>query len=263
MHPARAVLRLARLLWHLGQGLRTLRRVPPSALPLQRQQAIADWSRQALQILGVRLQVLGEAPATGPLLVVSNHISWLDILVLNAARPCRFVAKADVRHWPLIGRLVQASGTLFIERENRRDALRVVHRMAEGLRAGDVLAVFPEGTTGEGATVLPFHANLLQAALATHSPVQPAGLAYLHGHGQARLGEAPRHSAPVFVGDTTLLRSIWRTACATDLQATLHWGLPDTAQGRDRRRWAEALRQDVARLADMALESPEPVQPVT
>ena len=249
----RAAARLLRLTLHLLRGLHTLRTRFPQLDDAGRQEAIRRWSQQALRILGVHLQVLGEPPAAGPLLVVANHQSWLDIFVVNAARPCRFVSKADVKHWPVIGRLVAGAGTLFIEREKRRDALRVVHHMAEELQAGDVLAVFPEGTTGDGQGVLPFHANLLQAALATDSAIQPVGLAYLHGHGQALLGEAHRHEAPTYIGDTTLVTSLWRTACATDLQATVHWGEPDTALGRDRRAWAEALRTEVARLADQPL----------
>ncbi len=250
MSALRAAARLLRLTWHLRCGLRTLQHDFPGLDAAGRQEAIRDWSRQTLHILGVQLQVLGEPPTLGPLLVVANHMSWLDIVVLNSARPCRFVSKADVKDWPVIGQLVAASGTLFIEREKRRDALRVVHHMAERLQAGDVLAVFPEGTTGDGQGVLPFHANLLQAAVATDSAIQPVGLAYLHRDGQALLGEARRHDAPTYIGDTTLVASIWRTARATDVQATVHWGEPETAQGRDRRAWGDALRAEVARLAD-------------
>jgi 1-acyl-sn-glycerol-3-phosphate acyltransferase len=246
----RAAWRLAGLTLHLLRGLWILRWRFPHLDAVERQQTIGLWSAQALRCLGVHLQVLGVPPVAGPLLVVSNHVSWLDIFVLNASRPCRFVSKADVRHWPLIGRLVAGSGTLFIERESRRDALRVVHRMADCLQSGDVLAVFPEGTTSEGQGILPFHANLLQAALATDTPVQPVGLAYVQGRGQALHTEAPRHTAPVYAGQTRLLASLWRTAAALDLQATVHWGEPDAALGRDRRAWAHALRADVARLAD-------------
>lgn len=253
MRALRAVIRLARLTLHLWRGLRELDIRFPELSPSARRDAIQRWSHEALRILGVHLQVLGEPPTTGPLLVVGNHMSWLDIFVLNASRPCRFVSKADVRHWPWVGRLVAGSGTLFIERENRRDALRVVHHMAEHLRAGEVLAVFPEGTTGEGQGVLPFHANLLQAAVATHSPALPVGLAYVRGDGRAVPGEAPRHEAPLYIGDTTLVMSLWRTAMATDLQATVHWGEPDAAQGRDRRLWARALRHEVARLAGQSV----------
>ena len=90
----------------------------------------------------------------------------------------RFVSKADVKHWPVLGRLVDAADTLYLERERRRDAMRVVHRMSEALAAGDTVAVFPEGTTGEGRDLLPFHANLLQAAIATATPVQAVALRF-------------------------------------------------------------------------------------
>ena len=150
----------------------------------------------------------------------------------------------------MIGALVTGAGTLYIERESRRDAMRVVHHMAERLSLGEVLAVFPEGTTGDGTHVLPFHANLLQAALATDSPILPVGLAYLHGHGQARLGEARRHDAPTYIGDTTLLASIWRTVKAGNVCAELRYGPPQRAGGMDRRTWAQVLRRDIGAMLD-------------
>ena len=108
-----------------------------------------------LERLGVELELRGNPALAGPLLLVANHISWLDIIVLHAARHCRFVSKANVRHWPIIGSLATGAGTLYVERESRRDAMRVVHRMVAALQAGDVLAVFPEGTTGDGSRSCP------------------------------------------------------------------------------------------------------------
>src|SRR3569832_1870289 len=113
------------------------------------------------------------------MLLVANHISWLDILVVHAARHCRFVSKSEVKRWPLIGTLATGANTLNIERESRRDAVRVVHHMAEALRAGDVLAVFPEGTTSDGRALLPFHANLIQAAISAAAPVLPVALSFM------------------------------------------------------------------------------------
>lgn len=239
MRRLNAVVRLFRLVGHLFSGLRTLRRDFGGLTDEERQERVQQWSAYALEVLGVELEVRGSAPVLGPVLVVSNHVSWLDILVINAARPCRFVSKADVKSWPLLGRLVEEAGTLFIEREKRRDAVRVVHHLAESLRAGDVLAVFPEGTTGDGSSVLPFHANLLQAALSAHAPVLPVALGYVHAK------DGGLHDAPTYVGDTTLVASIWRTMCARDLVARLDFGLPQLAEGRDRRAWAEALREDI------------------
>ena len=239
MRRLNAVVRLFRLVGHLFSGLRTLRRDFGGLTDEERQERVQQWSAQALEVLGVELKVHGSPPVLGPVLVVSNHVSWLDILVINAARPCRFVSKADVKAWPLVGRLVEEAGTLFIEREKRRDAVRVVHHLAESLRAGDVLAVFPEGTTGDGSAVLPFHANLLQAALSAHAPVLPVALRYVDAK------DGGLHAAPTYVGDTTLVASIWRTLCARDLVARLDFGQPQLAEGRDRRAWAEALREDI------------------
>lgn len=206
----------------------------------QRQACIKQWSQQLLSILGVSLHVRGNTMAQGPALLVCNHISWLDIFVLYAVGHCRFVSKADVRRWPVIGRLTQGVGTLFIERNARRDAMRVVHQMAEQLTAGDVLAVFPEGTTSDGSTVLPFHANLLQAAIASHSAIQPIALEYINEQsGSPSL-------APVYIGQDSLLGSLWRTACANQVSVVVSMGKPQSANGRDRRTWSEHLRCEVA-----------------
>jgi len=198
---------------------------------------VQQWSQRMLCAMGVQLRVVGDAPPCGPLLVVANHVSWLDILVLNAARPARFVSKSDVKRWPLLGGLVAGAGTLFIERESRRDAMRVVHHMAEALLAGDVVAVFPEGTTGNGQSLLPFHANLLQPAVSTGSPVQPVGVAYRHPVS----GE--RSDAPVYVGDTTLVASIWRTLSAPNgVMAWVVHGEVLTGFESDRRVLAQEVR---------------------
>ena len=175
-------------------------------------------------------------------MMVANHLSWLDILVMNAAHPSRFVSKADAQHWPLLGSLITGAGTLYIERGNRRDAMRMVHHMAERLTLGDILTVFPEGTTGDGQALLPFHANLLQAAIAARAPVLPIALRFV------RKDSGEPHPAPIFVGETTLIGSIWATLNADGLQAVVRYGEPQHDQGRDRRVWANDLRDEIARL---------------
>lgn len=243
-----ALVRALRLVAHVLHGLWVVRRRFARLDEAQRAQAIQGWARRLLVILGVSLRTDGPPPAAGSL-VVANHVSWLDIMAVDAVHPCRFIAKADVHRWPLLGALVAGAGTLFIERSSRRDAMRVVHQVAERLRAGDVLACFPEGTTSDGSTVLPFHANLLQAALVTDQPVVPLGVAYRPaGASDAAL---QRHAAPVYVGDMTLLASLWRVLRARDLVVELRWGEPQRAHGRDRRTWAADLRAEVARLAGL------------
>jgi 1-acyl-sn-glycerol-3-phosphate acyltransferase len=163
-------------------------------------------------------------------------------MVLHAARHCRFVSKSELQHWPLVGTLATGAGTLFIERESRRDAMRVVHHMAECLRQGEVLAVFPEGTTGDGTQLLPFHANLLQAAISAEAPVQPVALHF------ADKATGAVSFAPCYVGDDTLVRSIWRTLSANGVVAVLNFGTLQLAQGRDRRTWASDLRTTIVEL---------------
>ena len=238
----RALGRLLRMLVHIGLGLWTIYRRFPALEQDARDAAVQAWAHTMLACLGVKLQVRGEVPQGGPVLLAANHISWLDILVMHAARHCRFISKADIQHWPLIGTLATAGGTLYITRESRRDALRVVHHMAECLRADEVLAVFPEGTTGDGSTVLPFHANLFQAAISANAPVVPVGLRFIN----SRTGLAS--FAPCYIGDDTLLGSVWRTLCAQDLVAVVHFGSAQHAAGRDRRTWAAAVRDAVIQL---------------
>ncbi|CDN88456.1 MULTISPECIES: lysophospholipid acyltransferase family protein [Hydrogenophaga] len=235
----RAAWRALRAVWHVLRGLWIIRTEFGRLTHAQSQLIVREWSRRMLAIMGVALDVQGQAPAHGPVLVVANHLSWLDILVMNAAHPSRFVSKADAQHWPLLGSLITGAGTLYIERENRRDALRVVHRMADRLREGETVSVFPEGTTGDGTQLLPFHANLLQAAISASAPVQPVALRYLdRERGQP-------HPGPVFVGDDTLIASVWRTLRSDTVRAVVRYGTPQRAGGRDRRTWAEALRAEV------------------
>lgn len=208
----------------------------------QRDRAVQNWAQEFLDHLAIELVVHGKPPESGPVLLVSNHISWLDIVVMHAARHCRFVSKDEVRRWPLISTLANSAGTLYLSRESRRDALRVVHQMADCLRRGEVLAVFPEGTTGDGTHLLPFHANLLQAALVVDAPVQPVALQFA----DRRSGNISY--APCYVGEDTLLQSLWRTLCADGVVTVVRYGEAQRAQGRDRRAWARDLRDEIGAL---------------
>lgn len=231
--------RMARLLLHLVHGMAVMALRFPFLDAAGRHARIAWWSRGVLRAMGVAWQTSG-APRPGATLLVANHVSWLDIVALHAAVPhARFVAKADALRWPLLGWLIRGAGTLFIERERMRDAVRVVHAMADALRAGQTVAVFPEGTTGLGDAPLPFHANLLQAAIATGTPVQPAVL---------RFADPVHRFSPVvtFVGETTLVQSVWRVACAHQLSVQLDLLGPMASAHADRRALAATLRDVVA-----------------
>jgi 1-acyl-sn-glycerol-3-phosphate acyltransferase len=191
-----------------------------------------------LKRLDVQVTVVGTPARVGPTLLVSNHISWLDIVVLHAICHCRFVSKADVEHWPLIGTLAEGGGSLFVERGSRRAAMRMVHRMSDALRNSDILAVFPEATTSNGTSVLPFASSLIQAAIWTDAPVQPVALRFVDRRSEA--------SPDIrYIGDESLLGSIWRTLRARNQRAVVVFGPPQRANGRDRRVWARDLRSEI------------------
>ena len=239
-----AVWKFLRGLWHVFMGMWTIYFRFPQLSPEQREMRVQAWALQFLALWGIHLRVLGQPVASGPALMVANHISWLDILVIHAARHCRFVSKSDIRKWPLVGMLATGAGTLYIERTSRKDALRMVKDMADAMRNGDVVAVFPEGTTSDGRELLPFHANLIQAAIQAEAPVQPMSLQFV----DARTG-VPSF-APCYIGDDTLIGSMWRTLTAPPIIAVVHFGEPQHANGRDRRAWAQDLRVQVLHLRD-------------
>ena len=244
MRTLTACWKLLRAIAHALSGWWIIRSTFERLTPDQRGERVQQWAREMLAVLGIRLVVQGIPAPAGPVLLVCNHISWLDILALHGAQHMRFVSKSEVKRWPLIGALATGAGTLYIERERRRDAVRVVHHMAEALREGDKVAIFPEGTTSNGDSVLPFHANLLQAAISSGAPVQPAALRFA----DAATGESSL--AARYIDDDNLVSSLWRTLRAPPLLAIVRFGEPQSADGRDRRGWAHSLRADVLALRE-------------
>jgi 1-acyl-sn-glycerol-3-phosphate acyltransferase len=233
-----ATWRIGRATLHVLHGMLVMTRFP-SLDAAGRQQRIQWWSAKLLRMMGLALHASG-TPRPGATLLVANHVSWLDIAAIHAVAPhARFVSKADVLTWPLLGWLIRSAGTLFIERERKRDALRVVHQIAESLQAGETVAVFPEGTTTDGRSLLPFHANLLHAAVTTGTPVQPVALRY---------ADAAHAISPAaeYLGDTSLLQSLWRMASARGLAVHVELLAPQGTRHADRRALAQALREQIA-----------------
>ena len=239
----RGAWRLARATWHGLHGLLIVVLLFRFLDDAGREARIRWWAGKLLRMLGMQLQVRGSFRA-GAKLIVANHVSWLDIMAVHAVCPqARFVSKAEVRDWPLVNRLVDAARTLYLQRERARDALRVVHQMAEALQAGDTVAVFPEGTTGAGQALLPFHANLLQAAIATGAPVQPVALRY---------ADADRavSAAADFTGDITLGQSLWALARARGMQVQVQVLDAVGTRHADRRALAAHLQALIAAALD-------------
>lgn len=183
-------------------GLAAALTVMRSLAPKRRRALIRMWARWTLRAAGIRVKSTGK-PWISAGLVLPNHVSWLDILVIDSVAPCSFIAKAEIRSWPLVGLLCDRAGTLFIERGRRHAVHQVLETATEQLRAGGRVAVFAEGTTSDGTVVLPFHANLVEAAVRANCAVQPLALRYEDVSGQ-------RSTAVDFVGATTFAQSLWR-----------------------------------------------------
>lgn len=242
----RAIFRLSRTALHLASGMLTVALIYSFIKQDTRLTLKQRWSRQILTMLGVSLKVgaadaADNAIAVHPLgLLVANHISFLDIFVINAWAPAAFVAKDDVRNWPLLGWLSRHTGTIFMQRGSRNAAHAARDHLVSQLLAGQLVAVFPEGTTSDGHTVQPFHGALFQSAIDAAVPVIPLALRYVDAQTQR-----PTHTAD-FVGDMTLVSCLWSIATSTGLIAQLE-PLPALAPaGLDRRHLAAHAHHAIA-----------------
>jgi len=242
-----AIWRLSRVVGHILYGLVLVYSVWDRQDAATRERRTIAWSMRLLNLLGLTVQCQGK-PHAGARLVISNHISWLDIIVINSVMPSRFVSKAEVGQWPVIGRLVTAAGTLYLVRERRRDAMRVLGLMAQALRDGQSVAVFPEGTTGAGHELMHFHANLVQSAIDAPAPIQPVVLSYRDAH------HAVSPSA-AYIGDTGLLSSMWMVASAKDLTVSVQILPAETVAHADRRMLTERLHSEMSQRLSAAIQA--------
>ena len=190
----------------------------PVLPPSTRLRIVRWWSRCLLAICRVRLRVVAPLPNQTPhaslvvaalapgrvgAMLLLNHVSWLDIFVVQSLRPAHFIAKAEIARWPVLGFLTSRTGALFIERGKRHAVRETNHRAARLLTDGGLVCMFPEGTTSDGNRLLPFHGNLIQPAIDAGKPVIVGGLRYRDRHGHAS-------AATLYTGDIDLLRSLLR-----------------------------------------------------
>jgi 1-acyl-sn-glycerol-3-phosphate acyltransferase len=228
----------------LGGGL-----LLPLMPPARRARALRRFAAAALRAMGMRTELRGHLP-TRHALLVANHISWLDILVLLAVADCRLVAKVEVRRWPVIGAVAARTGTVFIDRARPKTLPHTVGLVRAGLDEGAVLAVFPEGTTSCGRQLGPFRPAMFQAALDAHAPVVPVSLLFTTpGSGQPA-------TAAAFIGEETLLDSLRRILAARGLTVRV---APSVAIHPD----AAATRGVLARLAGEELRKEWPARTPT
>lgn len=201
-----------------------------------------NWSREILHLAGVEVRAVGfPTDAERPVTLVANHVSWTDIFALNSQHACHFIAKAELRQWPLAGRLLANVGTIFINRGDRKETHRLKHVVHELLAAGETVAVFPEGTTSIGHDVLKFNASLLEPIVASHGEVWVVAIRYFSGKDNRRT------DAAAYIGDMSLLESL----------KLIHQNAPIVAELR----FVEAIdcarltRREVAQRAEMAIRA--------
>lgn len=228
------VRRAARLAVALGRTFWNARRGTP------RRAVVEHGSASMLDAVAVDVRVRGARPLlAGPVLLVANHVSWLDVQALGAIAGTRFVAKSEVRDWPVVGALAARLGTLFIRRAHFRDAMRVKNAIAKLLVSGERVAIFPEATTTDGSRLGRFHAALVQAAIDAAIPVQPVAIRHCEADG------SPTEAA-AFVDDMTFVTSLGRVLTRPRLVVELTFGPPMWAADQTRRQLAARCRSFIA-----------------
>jgi 1-acyl-sn-glycerol-3-phosphate acyltransferase len=232
------LLRLLRLTFKMLAGLLTSVTTFRRGDPMARRRIIRQWSRELLHIAGIEVRAVGfPADANKAVTLVANHVSWSDIFALNSQRACHFIAKSELRSWPLAGKLLDNVGTIFINRSDRKETHRlgsVVHAL---MAKGETVAVFPEGTTSDGRDVLKFHASLLEPVVAAQGEVWVVAIRYFAGDA--------RTEAASYIGEMTLLDSLRQIHRAAPITAELRFLESIDCTGKTRR--------EVAALAEAAV----------
>ena len=233
------IFRATRLLLHIISGLVQSAFYPHVSQPVQKRMT-QKWSVGLLAILCIRLRFSGAPPEAKdqPIMLVANHVSWLDVYSLITVCPARFVAKSEIRDWPLLGWLSRNVGTLFIERAKRRDTARINQDIGNALTLGDWVAVFPEGKTGDGTILQHFHASLLQSAVAVEALLYPIAIRYYDASGEIS-------KAAVYVS-ISMLESLRQIVKQPWIDAELIFSDPINSNGKNRRELARSTEQAIA-----------------
>ncbi len=210
----------------------------PAAGESLARRAFGAWALAATAILGVHVHRSGTPPSP-PFFLAANHLGYLDVIVLAAHAPARFVAKREVASWPVLGLLARAGRTIFVDRTSRGDLPRVVGRMDAALRRGAGVAFFPEGTSSGGAGILPLRSSLFEAPARTGYPVFCAGLSYA-----TPSGAPPARDAVCWWGDMTFPDHFWRLLRLPRIDARLAFA-DAPALGADRKALAASARERI------------------
>lgn len=249
----RAPLLIAHLL--IGLPLALLLMLPPfsewrpGGRERLRDLSVRTWQHTLMRLFGIRVRAYG-APAPGAVLMVANHLSWLDITLLHSQRMMHFVAKSEIAGWPLVGALAARAGTLFHRRGSSESLGIVQERMIEALKRGEAVGVFPEGSAGRPDAVRVFHARILQPAVATGAPVQPVGLRFTR-HGRLAIDMA-------FRPNEKFVPCFFRVLGAAPSTAEVHFLEPMSDHSRGRRAMANAARAAI--VAALGFEDSNPAE---
>lgn len=222
-------LRIARVAVHTLLGLTIAAVVLPLVNAHQRGRLIRWWCQALLNCFNIQVRVFGTPPnaSTQRTMFVANHISWTDIHALNSIIPVRFIAKLEIKSWPIFGYLVTKSGTLFINRTIRKDAARIVEITTDSLNQSENVCFFPEGTTTDGTHILPFKSSILQAAIDANAHLLPVTIYYPQPNGQPNLPMA-------YAGETTMLESMSQILRLKHPVVELHFLTPIACAGQSR-----------------------------
>ncbi len=238
--PVRLAVFLVCVLTSFGDFFLRVCLVCPANPTLARARWAQRWARRYLSILGIEVAGQGQPPRAGVL--VSNHLSYVDILVLGAAQPLVFVAKSELRGWPVVGWVTRCAGTVFVHRARRRDVRRVIGEFPRVVAAGAVVAFFPEGTSSDGRTVLPFHSSLFAPAVRRGWSVTPAWIEFAV---EADDGDATQEVC--WWGDAGFPGHFWNFLSKRRIRARVRYGIPQPP-GPDRKMLARRLHAQVCAL---------------
>ena len=225
--------RIFRVALHILRGLLTAALFFPLVDKPRRSVAIRRWSARLVKLLNVRVTVRGPIPnfPGQGVMLVANHVSWLDVYLIDSICPAHFIAKSEMQNWPVFGWFAEKIGTLFIERAKRRDTARINRHLADLLRQGDYIALFPEGTTSNGAQVRTFHGSLIQPAVDSNAMLCPVGIRYLNADGSINFASA-------YIDDMSLWVSLQRVVSQKTLYVEMIFTPAIPTQGRHRRELA-------------------------
>jgi 1-acyl-sn-glycerol-3-phosphate acyltransferase len=248
------IFRSTRLLLHIISGL-IQSAVYPHLNQSSQWRMAQNWSAQLIAILCIRLRHRGVPPAAEVqrVMLAANHVSWLDVYALNTVCPARFVAKAEIRGWPLLGWLSRNAGTLFIERTRRSDTARINVDIADVLKIGDRVAVFPEGTTSDGTALRHFHASLLQSAVTASAMLYPVAIRYTDMAGNISKAAA--------YANISMLESLKRILAQPWIDVELIFTEPIDSSGKNRRELARGAEQAIANALSLPIPHKTPEKP--